>query len=231
MSARASALSLVACVLVVCGLVACGDDDVFADASVEDALGLIDTGQGDVGNDAGPGDDAGEVDSGEADSGAVDASVGDAAPDTRVDAGFGMSCEGTCAETRLEARFGDVMEVLDVAYFGFNGDETLRIEAYGGAADGCPEMDSPSPDRTLILGTLSAPTDSGEVMLTATLLDFEGTLTPEPFLSTPMAGVRAASALFAPLEMAFVRIDFDASFDGGTVVGAIYATHCASLDE
>jgi hypothetical protein len=225
-STRASALSLVACVIVAFGLVACGDDDDSADASVEDALGPADaSGQGDAGNDAGPADDAGG-----ADSGLVDASVG-AAPDTRVDAGFGMSCEGTCAETRLEARFGDVMEVLDVAYFGFNGDETLRIEAYGGAADGCPEMDSPSPDRTLIIGTLSAPTDSGEVMLTATLLDFEGTLTPEPFLSTPMAGVRAASALLVPLEMAFVRIDFDASFDGGTVVGAIYATHCASLDE
>lgn len=198
-------------------LIACGDDDGVTDASVADANGLVDTAV-DVGaNDAG----------GDA---AVDAGATDAAADTNVDAGFGMSCEGPCAETSLQAVFGDSSELLDVAYFGFNADETLRIEAYGGAAEGCPEMDSPSPDRTLIIGALPAPVDRSEVTSTATLLDFEGSLTSEPFVSGP-ASVRGVAALLTPPEMSFVRVDFDVSFDGGTISGAIYATHCASLDE
>lgn len=210
-------------------LTACGDDDVVLDAAAADAgtdagdAGARDAGVDARGEDAGPLDDAGPD---------VPADVGTDAPmDAQSDAGFGMSCEGACTTTRLEARFGDAMELFDVAYFGLNTDGTLHVEVYGGAAEGCPEMDSPSPDRTLILGVLPEPTDRNDVTLTASLLDFEGTLTDAPFLSTPTARVRPASALLTPLAMAFIRVDFDASFEGGEVDGAIYATYCSSLDE
>lgn len=199
----------------------CGDDDASrtdvgpADAGVPDAV--VDAGLEDATtSDAVPGD-----------SGTADAGLADVGGDV----GFGMTCEGACARTRLEARFGDVTELFDAAYFGFNADGTLRLEVYGGAADGCPEMDSPTPDRTLIVGALPEPTDRNEVTLTASLLDFEGTLTMEPILRAPMAHVRPSAALLVPREMAFVRMDFDAAFDGGEVDGVIYATHCASLDE
>lgn len=210
-------------------LVACGDDDVVPDAAVADAgtdasdSGALDAGVDAGAVDVGPLDDAGPD---------VPADVGtDAAMDAQTDAGFGMSCEGPCATTRLEARFGDATELFDVAYFGVNSDGSLHMEIYGGAADGCPEVDSPSPDRTLILGVLPEPMDRNEITLTASLLDFEGTLTDAPFLSTPTASVRPASALLTPLAMAFIRVDFDAAFEGGTVDGALYATYCSSLDE
>ncbi|MFK8002703.1 MAG: hypothetical protein AB8H86_24170 [Polyangiales bacterium] len=215
-------------------LVACGDDDVALDAAVNDAgardSGVLDAGGDVVSMDAGA-PDAAPADSG-SDAPSVDASADAAAEiDAQTDAGFGMSCEAACAETRLEARFGDVTELFDVAYFGVNTDGSLRVEVYGGAAEGCPEMDSPSPDRTLILGLLPEPVDRSELTMTATLLDFEGTLTDAPFLSTPTAIVRPVSASLTPLTMAFIRVDFDASFEGGEVDGAIYATYCSSLDE
>lgn len=226
--------------LAVC-FTACGDDDGAADAALPDSAVVdaapdtgVDAGSVDVGPvDAGPVDAASDtaVDVGAMDAGSLD-SGDDASMDAATDAGpLGMSCDDECAMTELEARFGDVTESFDAAYFGTNGDGTLRVEAYGGAAEGCPEMDSPTPDRTLIIAALPMPTDRSEVVVTATLLDFEGTLTSEPFVSTPTALIRAQAAQLAPLDMAFVRITFDASFEGGEVDGVIYATHCASLDE
>lgn len=193
-------------------LVACGDDDGVSNMVPDDAgVDAADAAPVDAGTDA------------LADAGAM--------MDVQGDVGLGVSCEGACAETRLEARFGDTTELFDVAYFGVNADGSLRVEVYGGSAEGCPEMDSPSPDRTLILGLLPEPMGRSELTMTATLLDFEGTLTDAPFLSTPTASVRPVSASLTPLAMAFIRVDFDASFEGGEVDGAIYATYCSSLDE
>lgn len=232
----------------------CGDDDA-SDASIPDAVGLVDMADNsdagaDGGGDAGDASadaalvdalaDAAQIDAVLVDVEPMDTGLADALLDAAMDvadagsdagdAGFGMSCTGACAVTDLEAAFGAAREPFDVAYFGFNGDGSLHVEAFGGASEGCPQMDSPSPDRTLILGVLPVPTDRNELTLTASLLDFEGTLTDAPFLSA-QARIRPASALLTPLEDAFVRVDLEADFEGGSVSGSLYATHCTSLDE
>ncbi len=186
------------------------------------------------------------------DDAATDASV-DASPDASVDASADASvdanadasvdardtdvpgdagadafdvCEGACTETSVRAVFGAAEETFNLAYFGRNLDGTLRVELYGGADEGCPTMDSPTPDRTVVIPSLVMPMDGTAQDIQASLLDFAGTLTTEPIL-------RASSASATPVAAggAFVRFDLSATFDGGDISGAVYATECASLAE
>ena len=169
------------------------------------------------------------------DSASVDAALGDtpvadAALDGGADATDFTRCEGACAVTNLSADFGGVVESLDLAFFGVEPDGSLRVEIYGGAADECPTMDSPSPDRTIVIPSISPPRDTTPVDVVTTLLDFEGTLTSEPLLRATSATATPMSARLEPLETAFVRFDLVATFEGGMMSGSVYATHCASLD-
>lgn len=109
---------------------------------------------------------------------------------------------------------------LDVAYYGSNSDLTLYIEAYAGAAAGCPMMNSPSPDYTLILSRVSA--DGSP----ASFVDFKGDMLPsvQPATATQVA---LTSVTFSTN---FVAYDASITFDAGTINGHFYATHCNSLD-
>src|SRR5512143_1604323 len=74
-------------------------------------------------------------------------------PDATIDAsGFSMTCTGTCQTTAISAAFM-VTRVLDHAYFGITAsDNSLHVEAYKGGATGCPTMNSPTPEYTLVVG-------------------------------------------------------------------------------
>ncbi len=209
-------------VLLLLALVACGDDDAAVDA----------------GRDAAVLDAAADAPTDAASDAALDA-IADTSTevardadenDTELDdAGF-SNCSADCAMTRLTASFGDVNETFDLAYYGLESDGTLHLEIYGGAAPGCPESDSPTPARTLVIGAFPAPSDATPLSLSVSLLDFEGTLTEEPILRSSSATATPRAARVESTAMGFVRFDLEASFDGGTMSGAVYATHCDSLD-
>lgn len=128
-------------------------------------------------------------------------------------------CEGACKTTELIATFM-ATRTLDVAYYGTNSDFTLYVEAYKGAAAGCPTMNSPSPDYTLILSRVSA--DGSP----ASFIDFKGDMLPTVQPATATA-VALQSVTFSDM---FVAYDASITFDTGTINGHFYATHCDSLD-
>lgn len=190
--------------LLLLALVACGDDD-----------GAVDAGRDAAGDSA--------LDS------AQDALADTTSGADTSDGGFSV-CSGECAMTQLTASFGDVVETFDVAYYGLEPDGTLHLEIYGDAAPGCPESDSPTPARTLVIGSFPAPTDATPLDVSASLLDFEGTLTEEPILRSSSATAIPRAARVDATATGFLRFDLDASFEGGMVNGAVHATHCDSLD-
>jgi len=131
-----------------------------------------------------------------------------------------LACEGACKTTALTATFM-ATGTLDVAYYGSNSDLTLYVEAYAGAAAGCPTMDSPAPDYTLILGRINS-----EHTSPASFIDFKGDLLPS------VQPVSATAVTLTPVTFSdmFVAYDVMLTFDAGTISGHFYATHCDSLD-
>lgn len=216
----------------------CGDDDITL-PSRDGGTDAQDVGMADAGGQDADGQDAGP-----------DGTVADASADVRIedagndagaqdagtdafdgDAGLLSTCTGDCARTAMTAGFGGEMAPLDVAYFGFNADGTLYIEAHHDAP-ACPTEDSPSPDRTLVLGAIPVPTGAGPVMVNGSFLEFEGVFDLPPFIRADEVIVVGRAIDLDPRETGFVRLDVDATFPaGGTIQGALYATHCASLDE
>ena len=129
-------------------------------------------------------------------------------------------CEGACKTTALTATFM-ATRTLDVAYFGTNTDFTLYVEAYGGAAAGCPTMSSPTPEYTLILGKIDAQGTSP-----ASFIDFKGDMLPS------VQPVSATAVTLTPVaaNTDFAAFDVMLTFPSGTISGHFYATHCDSLD-
>ena len=138
------------------------------------------------------------------------------------------TCTGACATTALTADF-EVTRTLDKSYFGINSDDdTLRVEAYRRAGTGCPTMNSPTPDYTLIIGRLPKPTGTGALESPANILDFRGDLLGGPL------GVAATMRTITPAaynDRMLIALDVMLTFNEGTVMGHLYATHCPSLDQ
>jgi hypothetical protein len=132
-----------------------------------------------------------------------------------------LACEGACKTTALTATFM-ATRTLDVAYYGTNTDLTLHLEAYAGAAAGCPTMNSPTPDYTLILGRINM-----EHTSPASFIDFKGDMLPS------VQPISATAVTLTPVtfDATFVAYDVMLTFDAGTISGHLYATHCDSLDE
>jgi hypothetical protein len=149
------------------------------------------------------------------------------APAAQPDAGLSQSCAGSCQTTALTATFQST-RTLDVAYFGITAsDNTLHIEAYKGAAAGCPTMNSPTPRYTLVLGRVPRPTSAATSTSPGNILDYQGDLLGGPL------GAAATSVTLTPVAASgdmFVAFDVTLTFASGTVSGHLYATHCASLD-
>lgn len=180
----------------------------------------------------------------------------DAGPDTGMEQDMGEQglaevCEGECRTRDVTATFGEVTEPLEFGFYGLNapaadGARSLYVELHGGGVDECPTMNSPTPSRTLVLSGLPWPLEaraytSGEDGLSGALLDFEGTLFDgvAPARATAVEVTpRAASVCVecvggaAPSDPGgFVAFDVSLTFEGGTLSGSTYVTHCDSYDE
>lgn len=146
------------------------------------------------------------------------------------------TCEGDCAQTSLTITLGNNTAAVDRAQFGFNaadkGAPTLHIEAHLGGDPACPSTSSPTPDLTVIFGSVPIPTDTTPIENTpVTLLDFTGDLSPNPFDKAMTATLTPVAIKTDPPESAFIAFDVSVTFPNGTMTGHVYATHCDSMDE
>ena len=150
----------------------------------------------------------------------------DATPLDAVGGDF-ATCTGACMTTAVIVNIA-AQRTLDVAYYGVNQNGSLHLEAYAGAAAGCPTMSSPTPDYALILGAVPVPTDATASTSSANLLDYKGDLLGGPI------GKAATTVALMPTSFAaatHVALDLDLGFNPGTATGHLFATHCASLDD
>ncbi len=174
--------------------------------------------------------------------------------DPRDMGGFPSTCEGACATQDLSATYGATTEPFERAVYGLSAPETTEsgewevyLEALDGGFEGCPQQDSPTPARTMIVANLKIPTEAGvtytkaEHGIATTLLDFDGTLFTEEQVFeradtvelTPQAGNLCVECvgMAMPSHMeGFIALDLSATFPSGTASGHIYAVHCDSLD-
>lgn len=155
------------------------------------------------------------------------------------------SCDEACQEQTLAASFGGEPFPFERAVFGLtppdqaeSGTWELYIEALSGGFEGCPKEDSPTPKRSLILSGLTLPNSDTPQQTSGTLFDYEGDLLSgdAPFLRassvtlTPRAWDICTDCYNTPSPSGFLSLDVDATFEGGTVSGTLYATPCTSLD-
>jgi len=155
-------------------------------------------------------------------------SVADASPDAATFA----TCTGACRTTTLTAAF-TTSRGLDRAYYGVTMTPlSLHVEAYKNAPTGCPTQTSPSPDYTLILGRVPVPADATPSTSPGNILDLKGDL-----LGGGAIGAQATMVTITPVAAdrvmaadGFVALDVMMTFPAGTVMGHLFATHCASMD-
>ena len=117
---------------------------------------------------------------------------------------------------------------LDNAGYGVNADDgTLHVEIHEGGFTGCPEMTSPTPNYTLILGRVPAMTATSATS-PASFLDFIGDMTD----NSPAPSTATVKTLTSVVYSAGMYLTFDVSltFPEGTITGHLYAPHCPSLD-
>lgn len=143
------------------------------------------------------------------------------------------TCSGSCAVTDLALTWGGKQVPFDRAQFGFNSSvpPTLHVEAHFGGEPACPTESSPSPDRTIVFANVPIPTDTTPIEGTSvTLLDFEGSVSSNPFDKATQATLTPVAVRIEPRSDAFVGFDVNVAFGQGSLVGHVYATHCESLD-
>jgi hypothetical protein len=149
--------------------------------------------------------------------------------DAAADAGFGSTCTGPCQTTALVATMM-ATRTLNRAYFGVtSADNTLHVEAYLGGGTGCPTMNSPPPDYTLVLGRVAMPTSMTTISSPGNFLDLVGDMLPDNMLGQKADSVSLTPVAYQPGS--HLALDASLVFPAGTVAGHLYATHCASLDE
>ncbi len=159
------------------------------------------------------------------------------------------TCTGTCTTMTLTAEFGGTTRSFERAFFGLvspqnsdSGNWEIYIENGAGGDDQCPSMDSPTPRYLLILASLPLPNDDATpVSGIANLVDFEGALLPQSLVEEASSNTvtwRAFDPCIACAEgtepdraSRMVAVDIETTFEGGTIIGHSYATHCDSLDD
>ncbi len=118
--------------------------------------------------------------------------------------------------------------MLDKGFYGINtADGTLHVEAHRGGVTTCPQMNSPTPDYSLIIGQvapMSAPMGSS----TANFLDYTGDMLPNNQIGAPAINVNLSNITYVPGTS--VALDAEITFDAGTITGHLYAIYCNSLD-
>lgn len=167
-----------------------------------------------------------------------------------LDAGIasdaGSACPEACRTVSLVATFGAKARAFDRMQFGYSeaasttsGLREFYFEAYAGGTAACATQDAPTPEMTLVLAGLIAAAEPGVARtyddgLRGSLLDFSGEL-----VSAPVA--KATTLRVTPRDPALCvacdggneppRVfDLELGFEGGTIEGSAFTTHCASLD-
>lgn len=175
--------------------------------------------------------------------GPADAAPGvDALRAVDAPAGFPTTCTGACAVTDLTAALA-MTRHLDRAYYGVTKtatSATLHVEISRGGAAGCPTQASPTPDYTLVLGSVPIPTSAAVSTSPGNVLDYVGDLLGGPLgaaatavMLTPVAANVCTSCVGMPAPShaaGIVAFDVALTFATGTVHGHLGATHCDSLD-
>ncbi len=157
------------------------------------------------------------------------------------------TCDATCRTQSLAVRFGNTSLPIERAVYGVEragGGFAIHLEALHGGFSGCPTMSSPTPARTLVVSGLPVPRDdaprSERDGVSATLLDYEGTLLPgAPLTRATAVRVTATAALVCTSCLGaappadpngFLALELQATFPEGTIGGHVFASHCDSLD-
>jgi hypothetical protein len=118
--------------------------------------------------------------------------------------------------------------MLDRAFYGVNTDDgTLHVEINKGGDTGCPQMNSPTPEYTLIIGRVPAMT-AASATSPGTFLDYQGDMLPDGVLGAPATAVILSAISYT--AGVSVALEVSMTFDAGTVTGHVFATHCDSLD-
>ena len=175
----------------------------------------------------------------------------DSSADMNSNSTLGGSCTGTCASTSLQASFGGSSPIFTNAFYGLtaankssSGEVEIYIESYVDGSSGCPSQNSPTPAMTLIVSGLAVPSTTKPLTqadVTVKLLDFDGSTLGEGNLIadptsvslTPKGLSVCETCLGDPnqSDQGFVSLNMKLAFDGGTIEGQLYATHCDSMDE
>jgi hypothetical protein len=155
------------------------------------------------------------------------------------------SCnDTTCMTTAATATFampaGAVTRTLTEAYYGITAStQQMYLEVLGGGTGQCPQMASPTEDYTLVMANVEIPTNVTPQSPSAALFDYAGDLLPGGELhafgtTTTLTPIAARTPLDAAGYAAFdlmIAFDGDAgTADDGSMIGHLYARHCASLD-
>lgn len=165
--------------------------------------------------------------------------------DAAIDMSVSDGCDAACRTVDATATVDGSSVTFQRAYFGItsgeftdSGEPEVHVEVYAGGTDGCPEMNSPSPDQTLIvtgmqLPATSATSDEASGMAVS-LLDFAGDVTMAPVL--PATGESLTFVAWSCPNCTddverYVAFELDAPLEGGQAAGHVFATHCDSLDQ
>lgn len=160
----------------------------------------------------------------------------DAGSDGKTDAPS-TTCDGDCKSTSLVADFGGKKRTLVRAQFGTqpgDGGTELHTESHLGGQAACPQMNSPSPDYTLIVTAVPRVASGSKLSdrdgVIGTFLDFKGDLGLPPFTKAVSVNLTVVAQDTAA-SPAWVALDVSAMFREGEVKGHLYAEYCQSLSE
>lgn len=162
-------------------------------------------------------------------------------------------CTEFCEDSPVTIESADGEFPFTQAAYGFtspawtDGGWELHVELWEDGFEGCPEQDSPSPSRTLILSGLSLD-DSDELVLAEqlglTLLDFDGLVFVEdkeiPFIRAVSVQAQGESWEFCTACLTDssaegknddLVVRLAAEFEKGSLRGEMRAKYCESMNE
>jgi hypothetical protein len=146
-----------------------------------------------------------------------------------IDAAVAIDAAPDAAVNMTTSLVVDMMQTrtLNLGIYGVNADDgTLHVEVNLGGITTCPDMNSPTPDYTLILGRVPAAT-AATATSPGNFLDYKGDMLGGP-LGQAASAVSLSNVVYA--AGTFVALDGMLTFPAGTAMGHIYAKYCASLD-
>jgi hypothetical protein len=156
------------------------------------------------------------------------AACGGSSPET-IDAAVTIDAVPDAAVNMTTSLVVDMMQTrtLNLGIYGVNADDgTLHVEVNLGGVTTCPDMNSPTPDYTLILGRVPSMT-AATATSPGNFLDYQGDMLGGP-LGQAATSVSLSNVVYT--AGTFVALDAMVTFPAGTAMGHVYAKYCASLD-